>query len=94
MHGPHADVQLGGDLRIGAALGDQGDQLPFPGAELSLPCAAAACGAGAVSRSAYSAAVSALIAAPRCSAARTRSGPSACRIMLSASSRLCASADV
>ena len=29
-----ADVQLGGDLGVGAALGDQGDQLPFPGAEL------------------------------------------------------------
>ena len=26
-----ADVQLGGDLGVGAALGDQGDQLPFPG---------------------------------------------------------------
>jgi hypothetical protein len=29
----HADVQLGGDLGVGAALGDQGDKLPFPGAE-------------------------------------------------------------
>src|SRR5579862_2023832 len=28
-----ADVQLGGDLRVGMTLGDQGDQLPFPGAE-------------------------------------------------------------
>jgi len=26
-----ADVQPGGDLRVGGALGDQGDQLPFPG---------------------------------------------------------------
>ncbi len=32
--GADADVQLGGDLRVGAALGDQGDQLAFPGAEL------------------------------------------------------------
>ena len=29
-----ADVQLGGDLGVGAALGDQGDQFSFPGAEL------------------------------------------------------------
>ena len=33
--GPDADVQLGGDLRVGAALGDPRDQLPFPGAEYS-----------------------------------------------------------
>ena len=33
--GADADVQLGGDLGVGAALGDQGDQLPFPGAELA-----------------------------------------------------------
>ena len=26
-----ADVQLGGGLRVGVALGDQGYQLPFPG---------------------------------------------------------------
>ena len=32
--GAHADVQLGGDLGVGAALGDQGDQFPFPCAEL------------------------------------------------------------
>ena len=32
--GAHADVQELGDLRVGAALGDQGDHLPFPGAEL------------------------------------------------------------
>ena len=45
--GAHADVQLGGDLRVGAALGDQGDQLLFPAAEL--PRAAGAwicCGPG------------------------------------------------
>ena len=30
-----ADVQLEGDLGVGPALGDQGDQLPFPGAELA-----------------------------------------------------------
>jgi len=24
-------VQPGGDLRVGGALGDQGDQFPFPG---------------------------------------------------------------
>jgi hypothetical protein len=30
-----ADVQLVGDLGVGAALGDQGDQLPCPGAELA-----------------------------------------------------------
>ena len=29
--GADADVQLRGDLGVGAALGDQGDQLPFPG---------------------------------------------------------------
>ena len=29
----HGDVELGRDLRIGAALGDQGDQLAFPGAQ-------------------------------------------------------------
>ena len=28
-----ADMQLGGDLAVGAAPGDQGDQFPFPGAE-------------------------------------------------------------
>src|SRR5215469_13216686 len=32
--GADADVQLGGDLRIGPPLGDQGDQLPLPGTEL------------------------------------------------------------
>ena len=26
----HADMQIGGDLRVGASLRDQGDQLPFP----------------------------------------------------------------
>jgi len=26
-----ADVQLGGDLGVGAALGDQGDEFPVPG---------------------------------------------------------------
>jgi len=31
--GADADVQLGGDLGIGPAPGDQGDQLPFPFAE-------------------------------------------------------------
>src|SRR5262245_61874194 len=31
--GADADVQLGGDLGIGAAPGDQGNQLLFPGAE-------------------------------------------------------------
>jgi hypothetical protein len=35
--GAHADVQLPGDLGVGAALGDQGDQFPFPGAELRQP---------------------------------------------------------
>src|SRR6516162_1757178 len=29
-----ADVQLGGDLRVGPAPGDQDDQLPLPGTEL------------------------------------------------------------
>ena len=29
-----ADVELSGDLGVGTALGDQGDQLPFSGAEL------------------------------------------------------------
>ena len=67
-----ADVQLRGDLRVGAALGDQGDQFPFPGAEPSQPRARRrAGGAGAVSIRAYSAAVSRLIAAPRSSAAGT-----------------------
>ena len=91
--GADADVQLGGDLRVGAALGDQGDQLPFPGAE---PCpgpAAAGCGGpGSVSIRAYSAAVARLIAAPRSSAARVRPGPSACRAARSGSSRRRASA--
>ena len=32
--GADADVQPGGDLGVGAALGDQGEQLLFPGAEL------------------------------------------------------------
>src|SRR5262245_9348435 len=32
--GADADVQLRGDLGVGAALGDQGDQLAFPGTEL------------------------------------------------------------
>ena len=76
-----ADVQLRGDLRIGAALGDQGDQFPFPGAEPPSPGPPRGRRrAGAVSIRAYSAAASRLIAAPRCSAARNRSGPSACRI--------------
>ena len=35
--GADADVQLGGDLGVGAAPGDQGDQFPFPGAELLQP---------------------------------------------------------
>ena len=35
--GADADVQPGGDLRVGAPLGDQRDQLPFPGAELPGP---------------------------------------------------------
>ena len=30
-----ADVQVSGDLGVGAAPGDRGDQLPFPGAELA-----------------------------------------------------------
>jgi hypothetical protein len=37
MHGAHADVQLGGDLGVGAAPGDQGDQLPLAGAEPPRP---------------------------------------------------------
>src|SRR5690348_13630459 len=32
-----ADEQLAGDLGVAGALGDQGDQLPFPGAELPQP---------------------------------------------------------
>ena len=32
-----ADGQVVGDLGVGAALGDQGDQFPFPGAELAHP---------------------------------------------------------
>ena len=32
-----ADVQFGGDLRVGPAPGDQDDQLSLPGAELSRP---------------------------------------------------------
>lgn len=31
--GPDADVEAIGDLRVGVALGDQGDEFPFPGAE-------------------------------------------------------------
>jgi hypothetical protein len=61
--GADADVQLGGDLRVGAALGDQ---LPFPGAESPGPGAADWAGPGAVSSRAYSAAVSGLIPAPGC----------------------------
>ena len=72
-------MQLGGDLRIGLALGDQGDQLPFPGAELPRAWAAGGVGPGSVSIRAYSAAVTRLIAAPRSSASRARPGPSACR---------------
>ena len=34
--GPDADVQLPGDLSVGPSLGDQGDQFPFPPAELSV----------------------------------------------------------
>ena len=34
--GTDADVQLPGDLGVGTALGDQGDQLLLPGAELRL----------------------------------------------------------
>src|SRR5262249_54789903 len=31
--GADADVELGGDLGVGAALSEEGDQLPFLGAE-------------------------------------------------------------
>ena len=85
--GADADVQLGGDLGVGAALGDQGDQLPLPGAELPQPRRGWRLRAGAVSRRAYSAAVARLIAAPRSSAARVRAGPSACRASRSDSRR-------
>ena len=70
--GADADVQPGGDLGVGVTLGDQPDQLPFPGA-LSPPSPGAAGCRGpvpSVSSRAYSAAVAQLIAAPRCSAAR------------------------
>ena len=79
----HADVQLGRDLRVGVPPGDQGDQLPFPGAE-RFQCRGAArravaCGPAAVSMRAYSAAVARLMAWPRSSAACVRAGPSARR---------------
>ena len=77
--GADADVQLRGDLGVGAAPGDQGDQFPLPGAERPGPPPPARGGPGSVSSRAYSAAVARLIAAPRSSAARVRSGPSACR---------------
>jgi hypothetical protein len=46
--GADADVQLGGDLRVGAARGEQGDQFPFPGAERSRPASDAVRGICAV----------------------------------------------
>ncbi len=73
----HGDVQLGGDLGVGTAPGDQGDQLAFPG--LSCPGPGVACGwswPGLVSIRAYSAAVARFIAAPRSSAARAPEAPS------------------
>ena len=74
--GADADVQLGGDLGVGAALGDQGDQFPFPGAELSRARRrGGCCGPGAVSIRAYSAAVARLIAAPRSSRRPRPGGP-------------------
>jgi len=35
--GADTNVQLGGDLGVGVAAGDQGDQFLFPGAELRQP---------------------------------------------------------
>ena len=35
VDGPDAEVKLPGDLGVGAALSDQGDQLPLPGIELA-----------------------------------------------------------
>src|SRR6266566_1242172 len=69
-----------GDLGVGAALGDKGDQFPFPG--LRFPGLAGVYfwgGSGVVSIRAYSTAVARLIAAPRSSAVRVRSVPSAWR---------------
>ncbi len=85
----HADVQLAGDLRIGVPPGDQGDQLPFPGAERVSRPGAAAGGAGPapVSMRTYSAAAAMLIAVPRSSAARAPACPSACLASCSGSCR-------
>jgi hypothetical protein len=96
----HADVQLGGDLRVGSPLRDQRDQLPFRGLSLSRPVAVAVgavsaarsalrgCACGAASISAYSVAVVRLIGAPRSSAARALSGPSDAAAFCRISSRL------
>jgi hypothetical protein len=81
-NGADADVQLGGDLGVGAVLRDQGDEFSFPGAERSRAGAAAGkAGPEAVSIRTYSVAVARLIATPRSSAARARPGPSACRAL-------------
>ena len=82
-----ADEQLGGDLGVGTALGDQGDQLPLPGTERPQPGAAGCGGPGAVSIRAYSAAAARLIAAPRSSAARARPAPSTWRALRNGWSR-------
>ena len=76
-NGTDADGKLLRDLSVGAPLGDQGDQLPFPGTE---PAQARLAGdwrtlGSSVSMRAYSAAVARLIAAPRSSAAQVRAGP-------------------
>jgi hypothetical protein len=64
--GAGADVQLGGDLGVRTALGDQGDQPRCRALSLSSPEAVTAegrSGRNSVSIRAYSAAVSGLIAA-------------------------------
>ena len=88
--GAHADIELAGDLGVGAALGDQGDQFPFPGAELPASWRRLRLRA-AVSMAANSAAVARVIAAPRSSAARVRAGPSACLAFRMGAWRRCAS---
>lgn len=60
--------ELGGDLGVGVAAGNQGDQVPFPGGSFPGPGAGSAGPAEEVSRLTNSTAVARVTAAPRCTA--------------------------
>ena len=70
-HGADADEELLGDLGVGPSLGDEGDQLAFPGAELgeSGPPGATSGASSPAVMTANSTAAASVMAAPRLSAA-------------------------